>query len=691
MKKFITFFILLYTTTWAQFSGSYNIGTGETYTTLKAAFDAINAGTVTGNVTFYITSDLTESANVGLGVNTSGFSITIRPNQDVARTITFTSTTDNTGPSGHFVIGNPTPTLSWTDATTISTSNITIDGYASGFTTKRLKFTNSSASTANARLITVVGGCDNIVIKNCVFENNSTSATSPVCIVAVARIGTAIDAAPTNLTIENNTMTGTGSNVSMGMRITNSGSATSRVTGFVFKNNTVTARRRLLEINYTTGGNIYNNEFTTIQTGAPGTISYGLWTSANVAGTINIYNNKFLQSSTQETGAFGHRVISLASAATYNIYNNTFAGMEKTAASTAGLNLTYLFFSGVAGTIYHNTFYMPALTNASSTGYYSCIQLSGNTAQIKNNIFISDEATHTNPYFISAVPTPVSDCNNFYMRQSNTNHKVVSTYTTVAAYQSANPTKDINSKSINVTFTTATDLHLSGGSNGDVNLIGETGLSISTDIDGNSRSGTYPYMGADEATTVLPVELTSFTAVISGNRVELLWKTETEVDNYGFEIERSMMITGTWEKIGFVNGAGNSNAPKSYSFTDDMVSGGQYSYRLKQIDRNGNFTYHNRIEVNVNLVAGTYQLMQNYPNPFNPATTIRFSIKNVEQATVKVYDVTGREVTTLFNDIAQAGQVYNVQFNASGFASGMYFYVLHTPNYREVKKMNYTK
>jgi hypothetical protein len=161
-----------------QFAGGvYSVGTasvsGETsnFATLKAACDAINAGaSISGDVTLYITSDLTEAANVGLGVNTAGHQVLIRPDADADRTITFNSTTDNTGPSGHFVIGNPTPTVAWTDANTIATSNVTIDGYASGFTTKRLKLTNASASAANARLITIVGACQNTVIKNCIFE-----------------------------------------------------------------------------------------------------------------------------------------------------------------------------------------------------------------------------------------------------------------------------------------------------------------------------------------------------------------------------------------------------------------------------------------------------------------------------------------------------------------------------------------
>jgi len=697
MKKLFTFlfvftFIQL---SFGQFSGDYYIGVGQTYTTLKAACDAINAGTVTGNVTFYITSDLTEATNVGLGVNTAGFSITFKPDSDADRTITFTQLSDNTSPTGHFVIGYLGTGLSsaWSDANTIATSNVTIDGYANGGTTKRLIFTNTNASHTNARVIVVVGACENTIIKNCIINNLTTHIGSPFCVGAVVRFGTAIDVAPINLTIENNTLTAIGNNVAMGVRITNSNTPTSRLTGFVFKNNIVMARRRLLEINYTTGGDINNNEFTTLQTGVPATVSYGVWTSTAVTGTVNIYNNKFLQSTTQETGAFGHRVVSLSSGATYNVFNNTFAGMDKTAASTVGLNLTYLFYSGVAGKIYSNTFYMPSLTNATSTGYYSCIQLSGNTAEIKNNIFISDEATHTNPYFISAVPTPASDYNDFYMRQSNVNHKVVSTYTTLVAYQSANPTKDVNSKSVNVTFVSTTDLHLAGTSLGDVNLIG-TPLSapFNVDIDGEGRHAAFPYIGADETDFPLPVELTSFTASVIGSKVKLNWQTATEINNYGFEIERASLSASplqVWEKIGFVNGNGNSNSQKSYSFTDENISTGKYSYRLKQIDNDGTFEFSSTIEVDLGIPK-EFQLSQNYPNPFNPMTKIHYTLPVEAQVTLQLYSITGELLESLVSENQTTGS-YTIDFDGSNYASGTYIYRLVANDFVQTKKMTLIK
>jgi hypothetical protein len=501
-----------YTVQIGPFSGNYYIPQGTNakgFDLLSTAINNINTTGVGGDVILYITDNITEPANIGLGVNTNGHSITIRPDQDADRTITFTKLSDNTSPTGHFIIGyvGEGLTSAWSDANTIATSNVTIDGFAEGGSTRRLTFTNTNASHTNARVIVVVGACENTVIKNCIINNLTTHTGSPFCVGAVVRKGTAIEVAPKNLTIENNIMTALGNNVAMGMRITNSGTLTTGypvvLTGLVIKNNIITAKRRLIEINYTSGGDIYNNEFKTQATGAAGTVSYGLWTSTGVTGTINIYNNKFTQAFTEETGAFGHRVISLASGATYNVYNNMFAGLDKTKPSTVALNLVYLFYSGVSGKIYNNTFYMPKLTDASSTGYYNAIQISGNTAEIKNNIFISDEDTHSNTAFISAVPTPASDYNNFYLRHSHSGSKIVSTYTTLADYQAANPTKDVHSKSKDVNFVSATDLSLTGTSIDDMDLAAPAiGSPVTTDIFGNDRHTPNIYMGAHEPTNL---------------------------------------------------------------------------------------------------------------------------------------------------------------------------------------------
>jgi hypothetical protein len=126
---------------------------------------------------------------------------------------------------------------------------------------------------------------------------------------------------------------------------------------------------------------------------------------------------------------------------------------------------------------------------------------------------------------------------------------------------------------------------------------------------------------------LLPVELNSFTVKAKNGQVILNWRTETEVNNYGFEVERCALSAEcqVWEKIGFINGNGNSNSVKEYSFTDKNPKGGsKYQYRLKQIDNDGHFEYSEIVEVEV--VPVKFELSQNYPNPFNPSTVISYSV-----------------------------------------------------------------
>jgi ligand-binding sensor domain-containing protein len=79
-------------------------------------------------------------------------------------------------------------------------------------------------------------------------------------------------------------------------------------------------------------------------------------------------------------------------------------------------------------------------------------------------------------------------------------------------------------------------------------------------------------------------------------------------------------------------------------------------------------------------------LQQNYPNPFNPKTTIRYQLPMDQLVTIKIYDILGKEVATLVNEEKPAGN-YNVNFNALGLSSGIYFYKLQSRSFVETKKM----
>ena len=192
----------------------------------------------------------------------------------------------------------------------------------------------------------------------------------------------------------------------------------------------------------------------------------------------------------------------------------------------------------------------------------------------------------------------------------------------------------------------------------------------------------------------LPVELISFTASVIGKDVKINWQTATEVDNYGFEILRSAQNDKVnWTKIGFVNGHGNSNSTKNYSFTDRDVLNGSYSYRLKQIDADGNFAYSPIVEVIINNLPSQFELSQNYPNPFNPSTLIKYSLPSKEFVQLRVFNVLGSEIATLVNEVQEAGN-YTIEFNASKIninTSGIYFYRLEAGTYVDSRKMTLVK
>ena len=186
----------------------------------------------------------------------------------------------------------------------------------------------------------------------------------------------------------------------------------------------------------------------------------------------------------------------------------------------------------------------------------------------------------------------------------------------------------------------------------------------------------------------LPVELSSFSAVQLGTSVLLIWKTETEINNYGFDVERTDDFNGStqqWKKVGFVVGNGNSSSPKNYSFKDDPAVGSKYYYRLKQIDSDGQTEYSNIISVDIK-VPNQYALYQNYPNPFNPTTNITYNLPSDGNVTLKIYDMLGSEVITLINDNQKTG-VYTIPFNASDLASGIYICKMSSGNYSSSIKM----
>lgn len=190
----------------------------------------------------------------------------------------------------------------------------------------------------------------------------------------------------------------------------------------------------------------------------------------------------------------------------------------------------------------------------------------------------------------------------------------------------------------------------------------------------------------------LPVQATDFVAKADVGSVRLSWKTESEVNIAGFNILRkdpaAVMFTliAGYANIGDLKGMGTSSTGKGYSYTDSKVKlGSTYQYKIQSVDVTGTTEDLTTLSVTVDAPK-SYAMYQNYPNPFNPTTVIMYQLPTNSFVTLKVYDIIGREVSTLVNEQKSMGQ-YEVTFDGSNLASGVYFYRLQAGSFVQTKKL----
>ncbi len=189
----------------------------------------------------------------------------------------------------------------------------------------------------------------------------------------------------------------------------------------------------------------------------------------------------------------------------------------------------------------------------------------------------------------------------------------------------------------------------------------------------------------------VPTGFTSYAATYNGTQARLTWTVNSEISINRYTIERES--SGTFAEIGAVNALGNTDTTQTYEFIDAPPTGKSPEYRIRQITNDGAQEVSPVITVNSTtgvVDAGvsplTYGLSQNYPNPFNPTTLIQFSLPASKLVSLKIFDVLGREVATLINDMRPSG-LHHVEWNASAVSSGVYFYELRAGDYRAVKKL----
>ena len=650
MKRILIVSALLFGVTvlsLAQLSGSYNVGSGQTYTTLGAAISDLNSSTASASVTFNITSNLTEVGDVTVSTSaglSASVTLTIKPSGGTW-TITFPAANSfRTGGADY----------------------ITIDGSTSGGTDQSLTIKNSGSSVGNSA-IWVEGTSDNITIKNCIIGDATN--TPDYGIRTSGASGNTIQ----NLTIQNNDIHGIGN------------------------------AHAIVYLLYVAGtSTVTQNTITGDQTG--GTQACGILVS-NRAGTLSITKNIIYQLKSGGGSSSTLAAIkdsSSGNSGTFNIFNNFLGGsFAYSGAGNANYFVIDLKGNG-ARTIYQNTIAVNSVgvQPFDAAGLY----IDNGTADFQNNIIDNNYNNGSSYCIYNNLLTPgnlTSDYNDLTTSggSASIGYDGFSTYDPLSNWQSSAGSPDGNSLSYGATFTSSTDFHLKTGGvtggDGDQNLIGtDLTSTVPDDIDGDTRrTGIQgPYKGADEGATALPVQLTSFTAVASRLDAVLRWSTATEVNNHGFDIERrAVSASAVWEKVGFVAGSGTSTSPKEYTYTDVGLPAGRYAYRIKQVDNNGSFTYSGAMEVEVGLAAKVLALDPNYPNPFNPSTNIAFTVPEDGKASLRIYNLLGQEVATLFDGVAQAGKIYQKTFDASRLPSGLYFSRLDFGGRSLMKKMLFVK
>ena len=191
---------------------------------------------------------------------------------------------------------------------------------------------------------------------------------------------------------------------------------------------------------------------------------------------------------------------------------------------------------------------------------------------------------------------------------------------------------------------------------------------------------------SNNAQITVPVELVSFNATVSDNVVKLNWITSSETNNMGFNVQSKKDVD--WETIAFIEGNGTTTQSSSYNYSDEIHSdfSGTLSYRLKQIDFNGTYSYSEIVNVEILYIPEVFSVSQNYPNPFNPSTKISYSLPEQSHTTIKIYNSLGSEVKTLVNETQNKGK-HEISFNAENLAGGIYYYQVKTDNFVETRKM----
>lgn len=489
-------------------SGTYKIGGAEAdFTTLYSAVDYLNHWGISGNTTFLICGNLTETHNIGL-VNTSAYTITIKPDADADRIISFTQVDDNDGPSGAFVIGSNAANIGWAGT---ATRNIVIDGLASAEATHNMTIKTPSGFGATAGPIVIYGSVTNTTIRNCRIINEISPTAMCITLRNNQPTGSAStsDDYPDGVIIENNYIATPNASNGQAIYVNGSKATTTGPSNIVIRGNEISASSRGIFLYGLNNISIDNNTFhMNSASGYDCAAIYGLTS----AGNINIRNNQILSltsNNTSETTAHGLNGIIAGSGGNWLIENNLITGFDATSDGRKG-HLIGIKTGGTPSSIkiLHNTFYMPAFSHTMTSTLLSAkpvtlLYIAGGTPIVKNNIFISQETSCVNSLIRGALN---ANCTNNVFYSAGGNGVIVD-----GASACANWAEFCTKYSAQALTSTYQQVELTENYKptsayvDNVNLAVTPIAEVTTDIEGTTRNTTKTYAGCYEASNIAAV------------------------------------------------------------------------------------------------------------------------------------------------------------------------------------------
>ncbi len=684
----------------APLSGSYLVGATQSspnYATLTQAINDLNLRGVSAPVTFELTD-----ASYTSTTETFPIVVNVFGGMGITNPVTIKPAANNSV----VIAGSSNQAIFRFNGA----DYITIDGSATTNNTRDLTIVNTSR-TANSSVIWLASqgnsnGSIGITVKNTKVQGDTSAVVTTFGIYAagttISNSGTGAD--NDTLTLENNEFT------KLGYAIYASGTSTNKNKGMIIRNNTI---GNVVNLNTVTNVGIYvmqtngliisNNLIKNINaanTGiGDGTVGILLQTGVeNATITKNVIDSIIYAG----TGGYGGKGIDINTGLALSnilIANNMVSNMLGDGWSTLnGDGIVGLRILGNTGgiKILHNTVFLSGVANRSSSTQSAAVYVASTVTnlQARNNIFMNGIVNNTTvtskAYAIaSALTNPATvdiNYNNYYAFGTQAVFGFLGAdVASLAAWKSA-LVQDVNSVSDSASFVSLSDLHLTGASISNPTYLCDLRTEVPEDIDGNTRL-LFTYMGADEVlNNPVPVKWASFTAAKKSNDASLTWVTASEFNNKGFDVQRSF-DGRTFETIGFVKGAGNTNVKSTYTYNDNGVFNGAVNkvyYRLKQIDFNGKSSLSN-VVVLLNEVNNTNAISA-YPNPFNADVTVSVSATKASTANVTVFDFSGRNILSNNYQVAEGSNIISIN-EMSNLNTGIYFVKIAVDGQEVVIKM----